>query len=67
MNEQDTLTSDFLTKGEAAVILRVSEVTISRLIAAGKLAAYKVGRRVFTTRQAINDYLQGSEGRPEAA
>lgn len=67
MNEPDTLTSDFLTKGEAAVILRVSEVTISRLIAAGKLTAYRVGRRVFTTRQAISDYVQGCEKRPEAA
>jgi len=55
------ITGDFLTKGEAAVILRVSEITVSRLIAAGKLTAYKVGRRVFTTRQAINDFLQHNE------
>jgi excisionase family DNA binding protein len=60
MSETDTIATDFLTKGEAAVILRVSEITVSRLIAAGKLAAYRVGRRVFTTRQAINEYLQNS-------
>lgn len=66
MNEADTITTDFLTKGEAAVILRVSEVTVSRLIAAGKLAAYRVGRRVFTTRQAINDYLHRGGDKTEA-
>lgn len=62
----DTITTEFLTKGEAAVILRVSEITVSRLISAGKLAAYRVGRRVFTTRQAINDYLQRGQNKGEA-
>jgi excisionase family DNA binding protein len=66
MNDTNTITTEFLTKGEAAVILRVSEVTVSRLIAAGKLAVYRVGRRVFTTRQAINDYLRRDETKGEA-
>jgi excisionase family DNA binding protein len=66
MNDTSTITTEFLTKGEAAVILRVSEVTVSRLIAAEKLAAYRVGRRVFTTRQAINDYLRRSQINSEA-
>jgi excisionase family DNA binding protein len=60
MSGVNAITSDFLTKGEAAAILRVSEVTVSRLIAAKKLVAYRVGKRIFTTRQAINDFLQSS-------
>lgn len=60
MSDADTISTKFLTKGEAAVILRVSEITVSRLIAAKRLAAFRVGRRVFTTRQAIAEYLQSS-------
>ena len=62
---EEAQANDLLTKGEAAVILRVSKVTISRLITARKLAAYKIGRRVFLTRRHINEFLLRSEKKGE--
>ncbi len=64
---QETHANELLTKDEAAAVLRVSKVTVSRLIAAGRLASYKVGRRVFITRRHIDDLLRRSEKNAEEA
>lgn len=67
MSEENSTSSGFLTKSEAATTLRVSEITVSRLISAGKLAAFRVGRRVLITQQAVSDFLQNNERGTKAA
>jgi excisionase family DNA binding protein len=61
------LDSPLLTKVEAAKILRVAPITVHRAIKSGQLGAYRIGARVFTTRQFIDEFLQRNERKPEAA
>jgi excisionase family DNA binding protein len=61
MSEAAITKSELLTKREAAEIMRVSEISVHRLITCGKLASYNIGRRVFTTRRFIDDFLQRNE------
>jgi excisionase family DNA binding protein len=57
----------FLTVGEVAEILRVSNMTVYRLIKAGELPALRVGRNYRIRDRDLTAYLdQGSVARDEA-
>ncbi|MDR2378925.1 MAG: helix-turn-helix domain-containing protein [Bifidobacteriaceae bacterium] len=48
----------FLTVAEVAATLRVSDMTIYRLIAGGELRALKVGRSYRIPAEALDEWLQ---------
>ena len=50
----------FLTVAEVAAIMRVSKMTVYRLVHAGELTSVRVGRSFRVPEQAVNDYLAGS-------
>lgn len=50
----------FLTVAEVAEIMRVSKMTVYRLIHAGELASVRVGRSFRVPEKAVKDYLDSS-------
>src|SRR3954449_4149811 len=50
----------FLTVAEVAEIMRVSKMTVYRLVHAGDLPAVRVGRSFRVPEQAVHDYLRTS-------
>lgn len=48
--------ADF-TRSEAADRLRLSEVTVDRLLRSGELVGYHLGRRVRVRRDSVEQYL----------
>ena len=50
----------FLTVTEVAAIMRVSKMTVYRLVHAGELAAVRVGRSFRVPEPAVRDYLTGA-------
>jgi excisionase family DNA binding protein len=50
----------FLTVAEVASLMRVSKMTVYRLVHGGTLPAVRVGRSFRVPEQAVNDYLRGS-------
>jgi excisionase family DNA binding protein len=50
----------FLTVAEVASIMRVSKMTVYRLVHAGDLPAVRVGRSFRVPEQEVHDYLRGS-------
>ena len=50
----------FLTVAEVAEIMRVSKMTVYRLVHSGELPAVRVGRSFRVHEQAVNDYLNSS-------
>ena len=58
----DTPLSDvrFLTVAEVALIMRVSKMTVYRLVHSGELEAIRVGRSFRVPEQAVNRYLRES-------
>ena len=48
----------FLTVAEVASIMRVSKMTVYRLVHAGDLPAVRVGRSFRVPGQAVHDYLR---------
>jgi excisionase family DNA binding protein len=50
----------FLTVAEVAAVMRVSKMTVYRLVHAGTLPAVRVGRSFRVPEQAVHDYLQHS-------
>lgn len=48
----------FLTVTEVAAIMRVSRMTVYRLVNAGTLASVRVGRTVRVPEAAVDDYLR---------
>jgi excisionase family DNA binding protein len=50
----------FLTVAEVATIMRVSKMTVYRLVHAGDLPAIRVGRSFRVPEQAVDDYLRHS-------
>lgn len=50
----------FLTVAEVAEIMRVSKMTVYRLVHSGELPAVRVGRSFRVPEQAVHDYLRGS-------
>jgi excisionase family DNA binding protein len=47
----------FLTVAEVAAVMRVSKMTVYRLVHAGELPAVRVGRSFRVPEQAVYDYL----------
>jgi excisionase family DNA binding protein len=62
MSSNDTPLSDvrFLTVAEVASIMRVSKMTVYRLVHSGELEAIRVGRSFRVPEQAVNQYLRDS-------
>jgi len=48
----------FLTVAEVASIMRVSKMTVYRLVHSGELEAIRVGRSFRVPEQAVNQYLR---------
>ncbi|MBV9594203.1 MAG: helix-turn-helix domain-containing protein [Actinobacteria bacterium] len=63
-NEQarpDTLAEvRFLTVAEVASVMRVSKMTVYRMVHAGELPAVRVGRSFRVPEKAVHDYLRGA-------
>jgi len=62
MAGNDTPLSDvrFLTVAEVASIMRVSKMTVYRLVHSGELEAIRVGRSFRVPEHAVNTYLRES-------
>ena len=52
--------SQFLTVAEVAALMRVSKMTVYRLVHSGELPAVRVGRSFRVPEQAVHDYLRDS-------
>ena len=50
----------FLTVAEVAAMMRVSKMTVYRLVHSGDLPAVRVGRSFRVPEQAVHDYLRDS-------
>lgn len=50
----------FLTVAEVADVMRVSKMTVYRLVHNGDLPAVRVGRSFRVPEEAVNDYLRDS-------
>jgi excisionase family DNA binding protein len=50
----------FLTIAEVATMMRVSKMTVYRLVHNGELPAIRVGRSFRVTESDVNEYLQNS-------
>ncbi|HYO40029.1 MAG TPA: helix-turn-helix domain-containing protein [Nocardioidaceae bacterium] len=50
----------FLTVAEVAAVMRVSKMTVYRLVHSGELEAVRVGRSFRVTEEAVNEYLRKS-------
>lgn len=50
----------FLTVAEVATLMRVSKMTVYRLVHSGDLTAVRVGRSFRVPEQAVQDYLRGA-------
>jgi excisionase family DNA binding protein len=48
----------FLTVAEVATLMRVSKMTVYRLVHSGELAAVRVGRSFRVPESAVNQYLK---------
>ena len=53
-----------LTLKEAAALLRVHENTLAKLLQAGTIRGVKIGREWRTSRQALEDFVDGRGGAP---
>lgn len=52
--------ASFLTVAEVAEIMRVSKMTVYRLLHSGELPAVRVGRSFRVNESAVNEYLESS-------
>lgn len=50
----------FMTVAEVAAVMRVSKMTVYRLVHSGELPAVRVGRSFRVPEQAVDEYLRGS-------
>jgi excisionase family DNA binding protein len=50
----------FLTVQEVAALMRVSKMTVYRLVHSGELASVRVGRSYRVPERAVNEYLRGA-------
>ena len=48
----------FLTVAEVAAVMRVSKMTVYRLVHSGELASVRVGRSFRVPERAVQDYLR---------
>ncbi|MGI8888031.1 MAG: helix-turn-helix domain-containing protein [Nocardioidaceae bacterium] len=51
---------NFLTVAEVAATMRVSKMTVYRLVHSGELPAVRVGRSFRVAQEAVDDYLRKS-------
>ncbi|WP_265443893.1 helix-turn-helix domain-containing protein [Flexivirga meconopsidis] len=51
---------NFMTVAEVAAIMRVSKMTVYRLVHSGELPAVRVGRSFRVPEDAVSDYLKQS-------
>ena len=59
-NSGDISEVKFLTVAEVATVMRVSKMTVYRLVHSGDLPAVRVGRSFRVPEDAVNDYLRKS-------
>jgi excisionase family DNA binding protein len=59
-NERPLSEVRFLTVAEVATVMRVSKMTVYRLVHSGELPAVRVGRSFRVPEQAVHDYLRDS-------
>ena len=52
--------TQFLTVAEVATLMRVSKMTVYRLVHSGEMPAIRVGRSFRVPEQAVHDYLRDS-------
>jgi excisionase family DNA binding protein len=50
----------FLTVAEVATVMRVSKMTVYRMVHGGELPAVRVGRSFRVPEKAVHDYLRGA-------
>ncbi len=50
----------FLTVAEVAAVMRVSKMTVYRMVHAGELPAMRVGRSFRVPEQVVHDYLRAA-------
>jgi excisionase family DNA binding protein len=58
--ERDLSEVRFLTVAEVASIMRVSKMTVYRLVHSGEMPAVRVGRSFRVPEDAVDAYLRGS-------
>ena len=58
--ESSSAGSSFLTVAEVATLMRVSKMTVYRLVHNGELPAVRVGRSFRVPESAVTDYLNDS-------
>lgn len=56
--------NEVLSLDEVAELLKVSKRTIQREVEQGKLEAFKVGRALRFTKQAVEEYMQKQKVKP---
>ncbi|WP_414936092.1 helix-turn-helix domain-containing protein [Amycolatopsis sp. cmx-11-51] len=63
-NKKDDLPSvgqvQFLTVAEVATLMRVSKMTVYRLVHSGELPAVRVGKSFRVPEKAVHEYLRGA-------
>jgi excisionase family DNA binding protein len=64
-NKKEDLSStvgqvQFLTVAEVATLMRVSKMTVYRLVHSGELPAVRVGKSFRVPEKAVHDYLEGA-------
>ena len=59
-NSGDISEVKFLTVAEVATVMRVSKMTVYRLVHSGELPAVRVGRSFRVPEDAVNEYLRKS-------
>ncbi len=59
-DQQDLADVQFLTVAEVAAMMRVSRMTVYRLVHGGELPAARVGRSFRVPRHSVQDYLRNS-------
>lgn len=61
--------ASFMTVAEVAEVLRVSKMTVYRLVHSGEMPAVRFGRSFRVPEEAVNQYLKGAvvDGRSETA
>jgi excisionase family DNA binding protein len=59
-SERDMSEVRFLTVAEVALMMRVSKMTVYRLVHSGDMPAVRVGRSFRVPEKAVDDYLRDS-------
>lgn len=59
-DERQLAEMTFMTVAEVAAVMRVSKMTVYRLVHSGELPAVRVGRSFRVPEKAVHDYLRES-------